>query len=357
MRFLLQAFTFISLFLGLTFSSYAAVILQYHHVSDSTPTSTSISPKQFEVHLQYLKDNNFNVVPLSKLIDSIKKQEPLPEKSVAITFDDAYIDNLTNAKPILDKFAFPYTIYVNPGIINRNDKKSTSHYLSWAQLKELADEGVIIANHGYEHDSMVRIPEGLTQTQWLEQQSASLLKAEREIKEHTGQSWRYFAYPYGEYDLAVQAWVTANDFVAFSQQSGAIGLHTDLTSIPRFPASQPYDKISSLRDKLNSLPFDISLTGEQAKTIFKYGEAKSITFDIENADFYKSGINCYISGLGKQKIDWHDDEAFSLTFSKNLPVGRVRANCTAASISKPGRYYWYSKPWFILNADGSWYHL
>lgn len=357
MKYVLKTLLLSLIISSVALSSHAAVILQYHHVSDSTPASTSISPQQFEVHLQYLKDNNFTVLPLSTLIDGIKNQQPLPDKSVAITFDDAYIDVLTQAKPILDKFSFPYTIFVNPGIIDRNENKKSSPYLSWIQLKAMSDEGVIIANHGYEHDSMARISEGFTQTQWLNKQTELLIKAETIIKENTGQSWRYYAYPYGEYDIAVQAWAKKNDFVAFSQQSGAIDLTTDLTSVPRFPASKPYDKISGLRDKLNSLAFNISLKGKQAETIFKHKEAKSITFEIESSDFYKSGLNCYISGVGKQKITWHDDKSFSINFSKDLPIGRVRANCTAASISKAGRYYWYSKPWFILKEDGSWYHL
>jgi hypothetical protein len=61
--------------------------------------------------------------------------------------------------------------------------------------------------------------------------------------------------------------------------------------------------------------------------------------------------------LGKQKIAWQGDNRFTINFSGDLPVGRVRCNCTAASISKPGRYYWYSKPWFILKEGGEWYHL
>lgn len=351
----LICFTFVLSVLSL--SSTAAVILQYHHVNDHTPKSTSISPAQFEVHLQYLKDNNFNVVPLSEIIEAIKQQKELADKTVAITFDDAFIDVLTQAKPILDMFSFPYTIYVNPAIIDREEHKQKSHYLSWIQLKAMADEGVIIANHGYEHDSMARVAEGLTKEQWLTKQTELLLKAEKIIEENTGQSWRYFAYPYGEYDVAVQNWAKQNNFVAFSQQSGAINQFTDLTSVPRFPASQPYDKISGLRDKLKSLAFNISLSGENAETIFKYKSTKKITFDIDRKDFYKSGVNCYISGLGKQEVIWENDSQFSMTFSKDLPVGRVRANCTAASISKPGRYYWYSKPWFILKEDGSWYHL
>ena len=339
------------------FSSFGAVILQYHHVSDTSPKSTSITPEQFAIHLNYLQEHNFNVVPLSQLIDSIKNQQPLENKTVAITFDDAYIDILTNAKPLLNQHNYPYTIYVNPSIINRSEDKISSHYLSWAQLKGLGDEGVIIANHGFEHDSLTRITGNLTQQQWLEKQTTLLLKAEAIIKEKTGQNWRYFAYPYGEYSPEIQHWIKENNFTAFSQQSGAIGLSTDLTSVPRFPASMPYDKISGLRDKLNSLPFNIQLQDEQAKTIVEFQQTKSITFNIETDYFYKSGLNCYISGLGKQKIVWEGDNSFTINFSGDLPVGRVRCNCTAASISKPGRYYWYSKPWFVLKTDGQWYPL
>ena len=221
----------------------------------------------------------------------------------------------------------------------------------------LADEGVIIANHGYAHDSMARKPTELNQAQWLKQYSQLLLASEKIIAEKTGQSWRYFAYPYGEYTPLAQQWLQENGFVAFTQQSGAVGLSTDLTIVPRFPASQPYDKISGLRDKLNSLPFNIMLTDANAQTIFKDKASKSITINVVVDDFNKSQLNCYISGLGRQKINWHEDNSFTINYSADLPIGRVRCNCTAPSISKPGRYYWYSKPWFILKENGKWYPL
>jgi len=344
----------VALFLFLFHSTgFSAVILQYHHVNDTTPKSTSITPAQFEVHLKYLEEHSFNVVPLSQLMEKIKSQQPLKDKTVAITFDDAYVDILTQAKPLLDQFNYPYTIFVNPAIISRNSPS----YLSWAQLKALGDEGVIIANHGYEHDSITRITDNLTQAQWLTKQTKLLLKSEEIIKEKTGQSWRYYAYPYGEYSPAIQNWTKENNFIAFSQQSGAVGLYTDLTSVPRFPASMPYDKISGLRDKLNSLPFNIQLEDSEAETIFEYKQTASVTFNVEADDFYQSGLNCYISGLGKQKIQWQGDNSFTISFTGDLPTGRVRCNCTAASISKPGRYYWYSKPWFILKEGGQWYPL
>ncbi len=334
-------------------TSFATVILQYHHVSETTPASTSISPDQFSLHMQYLKDNNFKVIPLSTLMQSIKQQQALPDKSVVITFDDAYLDILTNGKPILDKYDFPFTIFVNPSIV---ESKST-HYLSWQQLKAMADDGVIIANHGMKHDSLARVPEGISEQQWLAENTKSLLAAEQLIKEKTGQSWHYFAYPYGEYTPNIQQWVKENNFVAFSQQSGAVGLDTDTTTIPRFPASQPYDQISSLRDKLNSLPFSITLADESQQTLFQKGQSTSVTFNVEVDDFNPAQLNCYISGLGRQKIEWQGGEMFTINYSAPLPIGRVRCNCTAPSISEPGRYYWFSKPWFILKENNQWYPL
>ena len=101
----------------------------------------------------------------------------------------------------------------------------------------------------------------------------------------------------------------------------------------------------------------MTLNDENAKTIFEYNESKSVTFNVVVDDFHPSQINCYISGLGRQKIEWHEDNSFTINYSAPLPVGRVRCNCTAPSISEPGRYYWYSKPWFILKEGREWYSL
>jgi len=331
--------------------SSAAVILQYHHVSDTTPASTSISPAQFAAHLEYLHDNGFKVVPLNKVIEAIKSQTPMTEKWVAITFDDAFEDILTNGTPLLEKYNYPYTLFVNPGAV------SNKGHMSWEQIIALSKKNVMIANHGFSHDSIARAPDGKTKQQWLDEQSDSLLETERLIKERTGQNWRYFAYPYGEYTPEIQQWLLDHDFVGFSQQSGAVGIGSDLSIIPRFPASKPYDQLSSLRDKLHSLPLTISLDEQHAQTILKHGQLQSVTFNIEVDDFSRQQLNCYVSGLGRQKVQWLNDQQFTINFSKPLPTGRVRCNCTAPSISERGRFYWYSKPWFILKESGQWYPL
>lgn len=340
-------------FVTATSLGHCAVILQYHHVSEETPSSTSISPAQFERHLRYLTDNNYKVIALNELVSALTNKQKIADKTVVITFDDAYLNILTNAKPLLDKYNFPFTIFINPGIVNTGNK----NYLSWAQLKSMSNDGVLLANHGFEHDSLARVPENVTQTQWLKHQAALLIESENIIKRETGQSWKYFAYPYGEYTPEIQQWINKLGYIAFSQQSGAVGPHADFTALPRFPASQPYDKLASLRDKLRSLPFDIQIDDAEKATIYEYQAVKKARFKVNNDDFKRSQLNCYISGLGKQKIDWLNDNEFSITFNAPLPTGRVRSNCTAPSIKNPGRYYWYSRPWFILKPGKIWYPL
>jgi peptidoglycan/xylan/chitin deacetylase (PgdA/CDA1 family) len=100
-------------------ASEHGVILLYHHVDSDTPPSTTISPSDFKAHLEYLRDNDFNVIPLDTMIDSLQKQQALPERAVAITFDDGYISIFEQAFPMLQEFGYPFTLFVSTDPINR----------------------------------------------------------------------------------------------------------------------------------------------------------------------------------------------------------------------------------------------
>ena len=56
------------------------------------PRSTSLTAKEFEGHLAYLKHNNYTVVDLGSAIASVQQGTALPEKAIVITFDDAWRD-------------------------------------------------------------------------------------------------------------------------------------------------------------------------------------------------------------------------------------------------------------------------
>ncbi|QOL27216.1 polysaccharide deacetylase family protein [Thalassotalea sp. LPB0316] len=343
---------FFSLIATMVNQAQAAVILQYHHVSTQTPKITSIAPEQFSKHLALLQEKQYQVVSLPDLMTKVAAGQNVVNH-VAITFDDGYNNLLEHAIPELEKYGFAYTIFINPQVV---DQKSASS-LTWAELKALTKRGATIANHGLTHDSLARIPTGTSIAEWVKQKGDEILAAQAKIAQETGQDYRLFAYPYGEYTPEWQAWLKDNDFIAFSQQSGAVGDFTDLTIVPRFPVSQPYDKIANLSDKLNTLAFDLTPLATSKSTVVSYGSVKELVMQVNNLDFHPKLLACYVSGLGKQEVTWLDETTFKVSFTQDLKPGRQRCNCTAPSISMPSRYYWYSKPWFVLQQDGQWFPL
>src|SRR4030042_4444685 len=100
------------------FAGNGAVALMYHSIADNKEFFT-VSPKEFEKQMQYLKDNDFNVIDAETLINLMESKSEFPAKIVAITFDDGYLDNYENALPILKKFNFPAIIFPFTAGINQ----------------------------------------------------------------------------------------------------------------------------------------------------------------------------------------------------------------------------------------------
>lgn len=88
-----------------------AIILMYHQVCErrNDPWELAVHPDNFHAQLEYLK-KNFNVVSTSDLADGISSRKL--KRSVAITFDDGFRDNYTNAAPLLDFHELPATFYM-----------------------------------------------------------------------------------------------------------------------------------------------------------------------------------------------------------------------------------------------------
>jgi peptidoglycan/xylan/chitin deacetylase (PgdA/CDA1 family) len=92
-----------------------ALILGYHRVTDvlRDDYEVCISPVHFEEQMEQLS-RHANPIRLSYLVECLKAGA-IPPRSVAVTFDDGYADNLYQAKPILEKFGVPATVFVCTG--------------------------------------------------------------------------------------------------------------------------------------------------------------------------------------------------------------------------------------------------
>jgi peptidoglycan/xylan/chitin deacetylase (PgdA/CDA1 family) len=96
-----------------------ALILGYHRISSPSGASDEVcvSPQNFAEHLHELRKRT-HPVRLSELVQHLRDGS-LPEKSVAVTFDDGYADNLYAAKPLLEKYEIPATVFICTGYMGK----------------------------------------------------------------------------------------------------------------------------------------------------------------------------------------------------------------------------------------------
>jgi peptidoglycan/xylan/chitin deacetylase (PgdA/CDA1 family) len=108
-----------------------AVILLYHRIIDISPDlyALTVSPEHFAQHLEYLRQT-CHPMRLLDLAAAIQ-QHALPQRSVAITFDDGYRDNYSQALSLLKAAEVPATVFVVSGAID------SPHEFWWDELERL----------------------------------------------------------------------------------------------------------------------------------------------------------------------------------------------------------------------------
>ncbi|MDR2100869.1 MAG: polysaccharide deacetylase family protein [Campylobacteraceae bacterium] len=199
-----------------------AHIFLYHRFDDarypSTNTPNSALRKQFE----FLKENNYTVVPLSAIADKLNQNETLPDKWVALTIDDGYRSFL-NALPIFDEFGYAFTMFV---YVEATEKKYPD-FLTWEELKKLENHNGTLAFHSYSHSHQTK-------------QSEKALREDFEkglglYEKMLGNKSAFYSYPYGEFNDEVQKIAKDFGFTAIlNQNMGVISKASDVYDLPRF---------------------------------------------------------------------------------------------------------------------------
>lgn len=332
---------FVFAFLTLAILSTAVradlVVLQYHHVSDATPPSTSTSESLFEAQLDMLGDLELEVVPLMEGTRQAL-EEGATRNSVALTFDDAYESIYATAAPMLADRGYPYTVFVNTDAVGRTG------YMTWDQLEELASrEGVTLANHSTDHGHLARKPDE-PEDQWQQRIEHSLDGAQRELEQRLGVDTPMFAYPYGEFDSALEEHLSDRGWYGYSQHSGPIGDHSESTRLPRFPMANAYGQLGSLKNKLLSRAFPVEaadlpdgvITSNPPMLEFALPEPLST-----------DRLTCFASGMGRIDIETDEVGMVRVQAPEAFNSRRFRYNCTHPA--GDGRFYWLSQPWLDLS--------
>src|SRR5215216_7794219 len=94
-----------------------ALILMYHRVAEPgcDPWELAVTPEHFRQHLEVLRKYD-RMMRNDQLAASLERGK-LPNRAVVVTFDDGYADNLLSAKPLLEKYDVPATVFIATGYV------------------------------------------------------------------------------------------------------------------------------------------------------------------------------------------------------------------------------------------------
>ena len=313
----------------------SAVVLIYHRFGETKLPATDIQLDQFEAHLDELANGDYHVIALADMVAALRHGQPLPDRAVAITIDDAFRSVYEEALPRLRAKGFPFTLFVATDPVDAG----RSGYMTWDELRTLIHEGGRIGNHTADHTSLLVATADAARRQ--------IARASQRIEEELGVSPKLFAYPYGEYSLATRKIVADAGFdAAVAQYSGAIGRNTDLLALPRFALNEKYGNIGRFRLIADALALPVRDVVPVDPLITRNPPA--FGFTVAGPVRGLSVLQCFPSHLpGAAALERLGKHRFEVRFSEPFPPGRSRINCTMPG--PKGRWYWFGRPFFVAS--------
>jgi len=220
-------------------AQYVVPVIMYHNIDEHSASSRlSVSPEKFKRQMNFLKNHKYNVVKLEDLAGMLKKNK-LPSKTIAITFDDGYENNYTNAYPVLKKLGLQATIFIIPAMIG------TDGYLNWSQVIEMSESGFIeIGSHTMTHPWLP--------TQPKENLDPEIRGSKSAIESRLNKESSSFSYPLGGFNKDVREKVIEAGYkIAVATNPGKKYPKHDLFAMKRL-------RISSTSDNLFVFWFEIT---------------------------------------------------------------------------------------------------
>lgn len=324
-----------------SFASDEAVVLMYHRFGEDRHASTSVRTDQFEAHLEYLESAGYSVVPLAAVVAALRGDGVLPDNAVAITVDDAFRSVYEEAFPRLRERGYPFTVFVATDTVD----SGRPAYMTWDQMREMEAAGATFANHGSSHRSFVLWPGVTSEIDRLARVQSDIEHAERRLRQELNPIRGILAYPYGEYDMSVAGLVVDMGYVAFGQQSGAVGGTSDLRALPRFPMAEVYANIEDFAVKVATRPLPVAAVRPWDPVSWDRRPRIEVTLADTDADLDR--LTCFVGGQGEVDVEWIDPgRRFEVGAKADLPAGRNRVNCTAPAAAGD-RFHWFSHPWIV----------
>lgn len=185
-------------------------VVMYHSVCDNNRTKSEyvVSPQTFRADMEALIKEGYTFVSLGDIYEYYTGNGSLPEKPVAVTFDDGFLNNLTSALPVLEELGIKANINVVGSFTERysslTDRSVSYACLTWDDIKSLAAGGLVeIGSHTWDMHSLASRKgcarkNGEAADVYVSALRDDIRKLNEALEENCGITPFVFAYPYGE---------------------------------------------------------------------------------------------------------------------------------------------------------------
>lgn len=312
-----------------------AVAFVYHRFGEGAYPSTNTTLEQLDQHIATLKEGGYTVLPLPQIVDALRRREPLPDKAVALTIDDAFVSIYREAWPRLRQAGMPFTVFVATEPVDAG----VSGYMSWEQIRTLAAAGVTIGHHTVSHAHLPTVDDGSL--------AGEISNATRRFRAELGVEPRLFAYPYGEYGLREQNVAREAGFAAaFGQHSGVMHADEDLFGLPRFALNERFGTLDRFRLAAGALPLPLGDLTPSERVLRGGGNPPSVGFTVAETVQNVDRLRCYSSNLSAPaRVERLGPRRVEVRIDKPFPRGRGRLNCTVPG--PQGRWRWFGMQFTI----------
>jgi hypothetical protein len=203
-------------------------VLMLHGVDDSGSV-VSVTADQLRSLVRSIRDAGHEVVPLLDLL-----RHKAGERSVALTFDDAFDSVATGAAPLLRTLGAPATLFVATAFLGKDNRWPGQDpnvpafgVMSWDSVRRLADWGWMIESHSVHHPDLRRLDDRAL--------DAEMAESKFEITQRIGRAPEVFAYPYGWFDRRVLDVARRHYSFAVTTRMDVLG-ELDPLQVPRLDA-------------------------------------------------------------------------------------------------------------------------
>ena len=321
---------------GAVVAADGAVVFMYHRFGETRYPSTNIRLEQFEAQIAEIKGGGYTVKPLPEIVQALRSGTKLPDRTVGISIDDAYLSVYTEAWPRLKKAGLPFTLFIATDPVDKGERG----FMSWRQVAELADSGMVtIGSQTASHLHMAASSAA--------RNAADLAKSNARFKAKLGFIPKLIAYPYGEYSLAVRDVVRAAGFkTAFGQHSGVLHGKSDFYYLPRFAMNETYGDADAFRLRVRALPLPVKEVIPADPLLGPENNPPPFGFTvIDDAVKGLSQLACYTAGQGRARIERLGATRIEVRVSRPFPPGRTRINCTMPAPNQ--RWRWFGMQFFV----------